>query len=91
MGCGSSSVAPANRTHVDNSHFRAERIIGKGGFGTIHYVTLSTDRETGFARKSQLKHEVVKNGSGVRMVRAPDPHSQPLMLTCTYSVSILGI
>lgn len=66
MGCINSTVTPVNPNEVDNSHFQVERIIGKGGFGTIHYV-IRKGNEEGFARKSQEKHRMVKHSGAVKM------------------------
>lgn len=56
-----------NPNEVDNTHFCVERIIGKGGFGTVHYVTARGNSGKGYARKSQQKYSMVNSSSGVNM------------------------
>jgi serine/threonine protein kinase len=73
MGC-SSSTELINPNFVDNSHFETHTTIGKGGFGHVHMVVKKSgeDKDTMYANKRQVIHDIIKKKMHAEIYRELD-------------------
>ena len=61
-GCSSSIGTKANPKEIDVSWFELQTTIGKGGFGHVHCVTMADEKQTMYAQKRQVIHDVCAKG-----------------------------